>query len=413
VPRYSAQPAPVPHPPGRVLRAVALTAVSIGVLVLAAAAFVLSYSGLHAIAQQAGISAPLARGYPVILDAMLVISCAAVLSLRGAGVVSKLYAWLSLLVLLGATAGADALHSTGTAVPHRTAAFAAAVLPWILLLIGFGLLLAMLRHFRLHRSAPPAPAATAGPPLPQEDRRPAALPPGPTQSAGPPQLAAAVSPAPVSPAPVSPAPVSPVTAPPVPVPGPPVPAPQAAMPDLPEQQPAAAGARPAPATDAGPPLTVPQQPGRDQREPIANGADGAPPSPSRPPQPPAAPAEPDLAYLDEDDLDPDSDGPGRDGPGRDGPGRDGRGGDGRGGDGPGSDGPGRDGPGSDGPGRDDDLGYAVPDDREALMPEEIFAAPPVEDDRRADDPADRPLTPQPAFHRMWSSPTPPGDEDED
>ncbi|HMH93161.1 MAG TPA: DUF2637 domain-containing protein [Streptosporangiaceae bacterium] len=67
------------------MRAVALTAVSLGVLVLAAAAFVLSYSGIHAVAQQAGISATLARGYPVIFDALLVIACAAVLSLRGAG----------------------------------------------------------------------------------------------------------------------------------------------------------------------------------------------------------------------------------------------------------------------------------------------------------------------------------------
>ncbi len=57
------------------------------------------------------------------------------------------------------------------------------------------------------------------------------------------------------------------------------------------------------------------------------------------------------------------------------------------------------------------------------MPEEIFAAPPVDDDLTDDDLADddladddlagRPLAPQPAFHRMWSSPTPPGDEVED
>jgi hypothetical protein len=180
VPRYSSPltaPPPAGQQPGRVLRAAALTAVIVGVLVLAAAAFVLSYSGIHAVAQQAGISAPLARGYPVIFDAMLVVTCAAVLALRGAGVVSKCYAWLSLVILLGATAGADALHATGTVVSHRTAALVAAILPWILLLIGFGLLLAMLRHFRLHRAAPPA----AVPEPAREARRPAgppaALPP--------------------------------------------------------------------------------------------------------------------------------------------------------------------------------------------------------------------------------------------
>ena len=155
----------------------ALTAVIVGVLVLAAAAFVLSYSGIHAIAQQAGISATLARGYPVIFDALLVITCAAVLSLRGAGPVSRFYAWLSLLVLLGATAGADALHSTGTVVPHRTAALAAAIIPWILLLIGFGLLLAMLRHARLRRAAAAArDAERPEPPVPAPAM--AALPPG-------------------------------------------------------------------------------------------------------------------------------------------------------------------------------------------------------------------------------------------
>ena len=84
MPRYSSPPPQAPQPPahqpGRVLRAVALTAVSAGVLVLAAAAFVLSYSGIHAVARQAGVSATLARGYPVIFDALLVIACAAVLS---------------------------------------------------------------------------------------------------------------------------------------------------------------------------------------------------------------------------------------------------------------------------------------------------------------------------------------------
>jgi hypothetical protein len=48
----------------------------------------------------------------------------------------------------------------------------------------------------------------------------------------------------------------------------------------------------------------------------------------------------------------------------------------------------------------------------AEVREEIFAAPPVEKDP-ADEDAGGPPAPQPAFHRMWSSPTPPGDEEED
>jgi hypothetical protein len=146
----------------RALRGLALAAVSAGVVVLAAAAFVLSYRGIHAVALHAGVSAPLARIYPAIVDAMLVIACAAVLSLRGAGPASRVYAWVSLLVLLAAAAAADTAHSTGVRFPHRAAAATAAIVPWVLLLIGFGLLLAMLRHARLRRAAPGAADLTAG-----------------------------------------------------------------------------------------------------------------------------------------------------------------------------------------------------------------------------------------------------------
>ena len=76
---------PEGHP---VLRGLGLWAVAAGVVVLAAAAFVLSYPGIHAVALHAGVSRPLARIYPVIFDAMLVIACAAVLSLRGAGLLA-------------------------------------------------------------------------------------------------------------------------------------------------------------------------------------------------------------------------------------------------------------------------------------------------------------------------------------
>jgi hypothetical protein len=92
-----------------------------------------------------------------------------VLSLRGAGLLSRCYAWLSLLVLLAAAAGADTLHSVDVKLPHREAAATAAIIPWALLLIGFGLLLAMLRHARLRRAAAAArdaQRARAEPPAP-------------------------------------------------------------------------------------------------------------------------------------------------------------------------------------------------------------------------------------------------------
>ncbi len=71
------------------LRVLGLVAVSVGVAALAGAAFVLSYSGLHAVALQAGISARLAKGYPLILDVLLVVILAAILWLRSAGLAQQ------------------------------------------------------------------------------------------------------------------------------------------------------------------------------------------------------------------------------------------------------------------------------------------------------------------------------------
>jgi len=130
------------------LRLLALAAVAVGVILLAAAAFVLSYSGIHAVALSAGVSPRLARLYPLIFDAMLVVACSAVLALRTAGLPSRCYAWLSLLTLLAAVAAADAVNAIGTKLPHRPTAAVIAVIPWALVLIGFGLLLTMLRHAR-------------------------------------------------------------------------------------------------------------------------------------------------------------------------------------------------------------------------------------------------------------------------
>lgn len=136
----------------RGLRLVGLIAVAAGVLLLMAAAFVLSYPGIHGIARSAGIPPDSARFYPVMFDAMLVVACAAVLALRGAGLPSRCYAWLTMLLLLAAAAAADAVHATGIRLPHNPAAAAAAIIPWVLVLAGFGLLLAMLRHARLRRA---------------------------------------------------------------------------------------------------------------------------------------------------------------------------------------------------------------------------------------------------------------------
>ena len=136
---------------GRVLRLLALIAVAIGLAAITAAACVLSYSSIHHLATLASVSPRLARLYPLIFDALLVLAGCSVLALRGAGLVSRVYSWLCLLALLGALAGGGAVRAAAIKVPHRLAGILAAVIPWALVLIGFGLLLALLRYARIRR----------------------------------------------------------------------------------------------------------------------------------------------------------------------------------------------------------------------------------------------------------------------
>ena len=205
----------------RAVRTLGLAAVCLGVVAIAAATFVLSYSGIHVLALQARITPRLARGYPLLIDAMLVVVLAAVLALRGAGLPSRIFAWVTLLVVLAAAAGADALHAAGRKLPGHAAAITAAVVPWVLVFLAFALLLAMLRHARNRRQAAargrvaphgearahwqpgatseplPAPAAPTLE-LPHRAAVPVAALAGPASAglAGPPSVAAAVAVAP-------------------------------------------------------------------------------------------------------------------------------------------------------------------------------------------------------------------------
>lgn len=135
------------------LRVLAVAAACLGVAALAAATFVLSYSAIRAVVLQAGIAPRLARGYPLLLDVMLTIVLAAILALHDAGLASRLLAWVTLLLVMAAAAGADAMHTAGRVLPHQAAAITAAVLPFVLVLVAFVLLLTMLRHARLRQPA--------------------------------------------------------------------------------------------------------------------------------------------------------------------------------------------------------------------------------------------------------------------
>jgi uncharacterized protein DUF2637 len=147
-------------------------AVLVVVLALAAATFVLSYSGVHAIVLQAGVSARLARIYPGLFDAVFVIACVAAVMLRDARWWARLYAWLVIVLVVAVVGAADAVHAMNVALQHRTIEGVVAAAPWVLVLLGFSLMLTMLRQSRVQHAPATAPSEPAEPayvtPVPAE-----------------------------------------------------------------------------------------------------------------------------------------------------------------------------------------------------------------------------------------------------
>ena len=141
---------------GRALRVAALVAIAIGLGALTAASCLLSYDSIRALAGQADVTAMLARVYPFVLDAALVMAGCAVLALRGAGLPSRIYGWLCFTVLLAGLAAGAAIHAARIGVPRQPAQITAAVLPFALVMCGFGLLLAVLRHGKRRSVIEPA-----------------------------------------------------------------------------------------------------------------------------------------------------------------------------------------------------------------------------------------------------------------
>jgi hypothetical protein len=135
------------------LHLAAVISVITGAALLAAAAFLLSYTGIHEIALAAGVSPSLAKLYPVLLDAALVIACVAALALRGAPWLMRGYAALSIVILLAALAVGEAMHSAGVSLPRRPTAAALAAIPWALFLVGFGLGLSVFRYQQKMRAS--------------------------------------------------------------------------------------------------------------------------------------------------------------------------------------------------------------------------------------------------------------------
>jgi len=171
-------PSPAPHQswPARLVQLATIVVVT----AVAAATFVLSYDGVHAIALESGVPKDLARFYPPVFDAVLVIACAAV-PLRTRWL-TRAYTWLVIVVVVGILGALDAVHAMNVTIPRRAAAGTAAVLPWALLLLAFSLWLAIVRHFRGQHAAgaatpagPERPALGDLPPADREDPDPAEL----------------------------------------------------------------------------------------------------------------------------------------------------------------------------------------------------------------------------------------------
>jgi Protein of unknown function (DUF2637) len=138
-----------------VLRTGALMIMVTGVVLLALAAFLLSYRSVHEIAVLVGFHRGLAGLYPLILDAIVVLACVSVLAFRDAELWLRGCTWLLILVVFAALAAMNAIRAEHISLPQRPTAVAAAILPWVLLLLGFGLLLSLLRQRRADRHTTP------------------------------------------------------------------------------------------------------------------------------------------------------------------------------------------------------------------------------------------------------------------
>ena len=167
-------PASVPAPRRNWARRLVNLLVALAVIAVAAAAFVFSYDGVHAIALLGGMSRQLARYYPGLFDAVLVIACVAAVILRDGRWWARLWAWIVAIVVLAAIGAADVMHAASFTLAHRTTEGIVAAAPVVAVLLAFSLLLTLLRPYRTVEPEPvltpllevPAlPAAVSAPPI--------------------------------------------------------------------------------------------------------------------------------------------------------------------------------------------------------------------------------------------------------
>jgi hypothetical protein len=154
----SPQPAFVPAQRRDWTRRLVNLLVALVVIAIAAAAFVFSYDGVHATALLGGVSKQLARYYPGLFDAVLVIASVAAVMLRDGRWWARLWAWVVVIVVLAAIGATDVLHAINYTLPHRTTEGIVAAAPAVAVLLAFSLLLTLLRRSRTPAPEPAAPA---------------------------------------------------------------------------------------------------------------------------------------------------------------------------------------------------------------------------------------------------------------
>ena len=164
-PGFRADPAQAQTPPRRNwLHRLVNFAVAVVVLAVAAGTFFLSYPGVHAIARQGGVSGQLARFYPGLFDAVVVIACVAAVMLRDARWWVRCWAWLVAIVVLGAIGATDVLHAMSYGLRQRPTEGVVAAAPVAAVLLAFSLFLTMLRQSRPQPAeAAPSQAPAHGP----------------------------------------------------------------------------------------------------------------------------------------------------------------------------------------------------------------------------------------------------------
>ncbi|HEY7279707.1 MAG TPA: DUF2637 domain-containing protein [Trebonia sp.] len=163
-------------------RRLANVLVALVVIAVAAATFVFSYDGVHAIALLGGVSGQLARYYPGLFDAVLVIACVAAVMLRDGRWWARLWAWVVIIVLLAAIGTTDVLHAMNYTLRHRVTEGVVAAAPVAAVLLAFSLLLTLLRQSKTHPPAPAAPETIEVPALAAAAAPPIALPAAPVDT---------------------------------------------------------------------------------------------------------------------------------------------------------------------------------------------------------------------------------------